>query len=112
MDFDASRSVLKHGNGNFSLKPVIRTTVEAIGGSVRGYVTPNTFLTSVYAIQGTDTLAGTVTSAGSYLIRGLTAGTYTVAFAPGDTTYKKQTRPGINVTANNVTVIDTVRLVR
>lgn len=111
LDFDAARSIVKTGNGKYILKPVIRTTLQSIGGSIKGYVLPNTFNTSVFAIQGTDTVAGTTTSNGGYLIKGLSAGSYTVSFAPGDTTYKPQTKTGVTVTNNTVTTVDTVHLV-
>jgi hypothetical protein len=112
LDFDASRSIVKTGNGKYILKPVIRATMKAQGGSIRGYVLPDTFNTAVYAIQGPDTVAGTVTSAGSYWIKGLNAGTYSLAFAPSDTAYKSQTKTGVSVTNNTVTTVDTVRLVK
>jgi hypothetical protein len=111
LDFDAGRSIVKTGNGKYMLKPVIRTTLEAIGGSIKGYVLPNSFQTNIYAIQGPDTVAGTVTSNGSYSIRGLNAGSYNLFFAPSDTSYKNQTKTGVAVAANVVTVVDTVRLV-
>jgi major membrane immunogen (membrane-anchored lipoprotein) len=111
LDFDAARSIVKTGNGKYMLKPVIRASLEAQGGSLKGYVLPNTFNTSVFAIQGTDTVAGTITSAGSYSIRGLNAGTYSLAFAPSDTTYKRQSKTGIAVNNGVVTTVDTVRLV-
>jgi hypothetical protein len=110
MDFDASRSIVTTGSGAFILKPVIRTSLEAMGGSVKGYVLPNTFATAVYALQGTDTIAGTYTVNGAYMLKGLAAGTYSLAFAPSDVTYQKQTKSGVAVVLNNVTKIDTVRL--
>ncbi|HWI94102.1 MAG TPA: DUF4382 domain-containing protein [Flavisolibacter sp.] len=112
LDFDAARSIVKTGNGKYILKPVIRATMQAQGGSVKGFVLPNTFNTSVFAIQGTDTVAGTLTSGGSYMIRGLNAGTYSLAFAPSDTAYKSQTKTGVVVTNNTVTTVDTVHLVK
>ena len=112
LDFDASRSIVKTGNDKYILKPVIRATMEAQGGAVKGYVLPNTFNTSVFAIQGPDTLAGTITSNGGYWIKGLNAGTYTLAFAPSDTTYKSQNKTGVVVTNSLVTTVDTVRLIR
>lgn len=111
LDFDAARSIVKTGNGKYLLKPVIRTSMEAIGGSIRGYVLPNTVNTAVFAIQGADTVTGTYTSNGSYMLKGLNAGAYTLAFAPSDTTYKTQNLTGITVTTNTVTTVDTVRLV-
>ena len=110
LDFDASRSIVKTGNNKYILKPVIRTSLEAIGGSIRGYVLPDHFNTSVYAIQGPDTIAGTVTSNGSYLIKGLPAGSYDLGFSPSNTSYLNQTKSAITVTNNAVTVVDTVRL--
>lgn len=112
MDFDASRSIVKTGSGKYNLKPVIRTTLEAIGGSIKGYVLPNSFASAVYAIQGADTVAGTYTIDGAYMLKGLNAGTYSLAVVPSDATYKKETVTGVNVTVNNVTTVDTVRLVQ
>ena len=117
LDFDASRSIVQTGNGNnnnqkYILKPVIRASLEAIGGSIRGYVLPNSFATAVYALRGVDTITGTYTVNGSYMLKGLTSGAYSLAFAPGDTTYKKQMLTGINVTTNSITTVDTVRLVK
>lgn len=111
MDFDASRSIVKTGNGRFILKPVIRTTLQAVGGSIKGFVLPDSVRTAVYAIKGTDTV-GTFTSSGSYMLRGLTAGSYTLSFVPADTTFKATTRTGVNVVTNTVTVADTVRLTK
>lgn len=112
MDFDASRSIVETGNGKFMLKPVIRTTLEAIGGSVRGYVLPNSFATAVYALQGTDTVAGTYTVNGAYMLKGLNAGAYSLSFVPSNTSYKTQTKSGVNISVNNVTAVDTIRLVQ
>lgn len=112
LDFDAARSVVKTGNGKYILKPVIRATMQAQGGSIKGYVLPDTLHTAVFAIQGTDTVAGTATLNGAYFIKGLNAGSYSLSFVPGDTSFKKQTKTGIAVTNNAVTTVDTVRLVR
>lgn len=111
MDFDASRSIVTTGNGKYILKPVIRTVLQEAGGSISGVVTPYTFRTAVYAIQGTDTVAGTSTDLlGNYLIRGLNAGTYTVGYAPVTTDYEAQNKTGVIVTTGNVTKLDTVTL--
>lgn len=112
MDFDASRSIVHTGNGKYILKPVIRTTLEAIGGSVKGFVTPSSFATAVYALQGKDTITGTYTINGSYMLKGLNAGTYSLAFVPANTAYKQQTKINIPVRVNNMTIVDTVHLVQ
>jgi hypothetical protein len=110
LDFDASRSIVQTGNGKYILKPVIRTTLQAIGGSIKGYVLPNSFPSAVYAIQGTDTIAGTYTSAGNFLLKGLNAGVYNISIVPSDSTYKSQSKPDITVSVNMVTTLDTIRL--
>jgi hypothetical protein len=112
LDFDASRSIVKTGNNKYILKPVIRTSLQAVGGSIHGFVKPGTFGTNVYLLNGPDTVAGTLSSNGSYWLKGINAGTYTLAFAPSDTTYDMQTKPGITVTNNTVTTVDTVTLVQ
>jgi hypothetical protein len=110
LDFDASRSIVKTGNGKYILKPVIRTSLAAIGGSIKGFVLPDSVHTAVYAIQGSDTITGTYTSNGSYMVKGLNAGSYTLAFAPADSTFKSQNLTGVHVTTNAVTTVDTIRL--
>jgi hypothetical protein len=111
LDFDAARSIVKTGNNNYILKPVIRATMQATGGSIKGYILPNNIQTSVFAIQGTDTVAGTYSSNGNYVIKSLNAGTYNLSFVPSDTpVHKVQNLSGIVVNNNMVTVVDTIRL--
>jgi len=72
---------------------------------------PETFQSSVYAVQGPDTIASTFTgSNGGYLIKGLAAGSYDVHYHPSDATYKDSIRTGIIVNTGQVTVIDTTFL--
>lgn len=111
LDFDVAKSIHQTGNGKYMLKPTIRTIMDAIGGSIKGYVKPSTFQTLVLAIQGPDTPASTYTNNGNYLIKGLTAGSYDLHFVPTDATYQKQVKPLIGVTVGNVTTVDTVTLV-
>ena len=111
LDFDAGKSIVKTGNSKYLLKPVIRTVLNAVGGSIQGFVLPDSVTTAVFAIQSPDTIATTFTgSNGGYLIKGLAAGSYTLSFVPGDTTFKTESRTGIPVTTGNVTVVDTVHL--
>jgi len=110
MDFDAARSIVSTGSGKYNLKPVIRTVLNAVGGSIKGAVTPNSVLTAVYAINGTDTMTTFTDANGAYLIKGVPAATYNMLYKPTDLTYQSQTKTGIAVTTGNVTVVDTVRL--
>jgi hypothetical protein len=112
LDFDAARSVVSSGSGKFILKPVIRTVLNAVGGSIKGAVTPKTVVTAVYAINGTDTMSTFTDLNGAYLIKGVPAASYTLQYWPSDSAYKSQIKTGIAVTTGNVTVVDTVRLVK
>lgn len=112
LDFDAGRSIVTTGSGKYILKPVIRTVLNAVGGSIKGAVTPSTVLTAVYAINGTDTMTTYTDATGGYLIKGVPAATYKVQYYPKDLTYKSQEKTGIVVTTGNVTVVDTVRLIK
>jgi hypothetical protein len=111
LDFDAGKSIVKTGNSKYILKPVIRTVLNAVGGSIQGFVLPDSVTTAVYAIQPPDTIATTFTgSNGGYLIKGLPAGSYSLSLVPGDTTFKTESRTGITVSTGNVTMVDTVHL--
>jgi hypothetical protein len=108
LDFDVARSIVQTGSGQYKLKPVIRTITEAQDGAIRGIVDPIASTPAVYAILGTDTLGTTYSdSTGHFLIRGLAAGTYDVAFSPnGD--YLTTEKEGVVVTTGQITDVGTV----
>ncbi len=111
LDFDVAKSIHKTGNNKYMLKPVIRTILQAAGGSIKGVVMPNSFQTAIYAVQGPDTIASTFTGTnGGYLIKGLAAGSYNIHYAPSDITYMDSIRNNISVIAGKVTVVDTTVL--
>jgi len=111
LDFDVARSIVNTGNDKYNLKPVIRTVLQAAGGSIKGFVLPDTVSTAIIALQGTDTIASTYTSAdGGYLIKGLSAGTYSLHFLPSNPSFQDNQKDGVNVVTGNVTLVDTVYL--
>lgn len=109
IDFDAARSIVAKGNGQYSLKPVIKVFTEASGGSITGVVSPVDARPLVQAISSandtTSTLADTIT--GLFLIRGLAAGTYTLEFVP-DSMYNEMEIENVDVSVGMVTDVDTV----
>jgi hypothetical protein len=110
LDFDASRSIVHTGSNKYILKPVIRTSLVTVGGSIRGVVVPYDSVTNVVAIQGTDTIAGTYTGeAGGYWIGGLEAGDYSLHFLPS-ANYGDTIRNNVKVINGNITVVDTLFL--
>jgi len=110
-DFDGARSIVRTGNNKFILKPVIRVYTKAISGSVKGIVLPPDANPWVYAISGSDTIASAQpdSTTGSFLINGLSAGTYSIAI-DGNNNYNDTTYNSVDVTTGSVTDIGTVQL--
>ncbi len=83
LDFDANKSIVDEGNGTYRLKPVIRTIDAAISGSVKGTITPVGTVAFVTATSASsNSYTSSVTSAGNFMLKGLSAGTYTVIVTP------------------------------
>lgn len=115
VDFDASRSIVKTGNGmnpnfNYLLKPVLRAVNLQETGSISGVVLPNDFTTSVYTVVNEDTIGTTTGEEGDFQILGLAAGFYDLNFEPDSSGFQDTTITDIEVFAGEDTEIDTVRL--
>jgi len=111
VDFDASRSIVTTGNGKFILKPVMRVFTQALSGSVQGVVLPSEADAFVYALNGSDTIASAKpdSATGNFMIRGLSAGAYSLSI-DGNNGYSDTTFNNVNVTTGNVTDIGKVQL--
>lgn len=114
LDFDAGRSIIKAGNsGNYLLKPVLRIlSFIPSGGDVQGVVVPDSVRTTIFAIQGMDTIASTFTdtSSGRYLFKDLPAGSYSLSFIPSDTAFVIPPDLPVTVTLGQITNVDSVKL--
>jgi len=111
LDFDVAKSIVNTGNNKYILKPTIRAILNAVGGTIKGVVMPKDFQTTVYAVQGTDTVATTSTGLnGGYIIKGLPAGSYDVYYNPSDNNYLDSLRKGVSVMFNTTTKIDSTFL--
>ncbi|MFH5885057.1 DUF4382 domain-containing protein [Halalkalibaculum sp. DA3122] len=116
LDFDASRSVVKRGQGQanpeYLLKPVINATNAAVTGNIDGTVTPVESEPVVYAIAGSDTLATTYadTTDGYFKLIGLEEGSYTVAFDPTNTDFSPEDTSGVEVTVGETNELGTIEL--
>ena len=110
LDFDAAKSVVPRGNGDYNLKPVIRTITNAVAGGIRGTVLPVMAGNEVHAIETApgangeiDTVGGFTDGNGNYLIKGLIGGNYTVDFYDPN---KKKTVNNVLVTNDNITTVN------
>lgn len=110
IDFDATRSFVETGSGKLLLKPTVRVEVMELTGAIRGSVQPSDPSSLVYAIAGTDTLAGAATGAdGGFVLPLLPAGAYTVAIdAPA--AYRDTSLAAVAVTNGQVTNVGVVQL--
>ncbi len=86
LDFDAAKSIVARGNGQYNLKPVVRTLTQAVAGGIKGKVTPADLKPGIYVISAAnDTIGGFANDRGEFLIKGVPAGNYTVKFyTPGN----------------------------
>jgi len=107
IDFDAARSIVERGNGEFGLKPVIRTYTEAISGAIAGNVSPADALPYIMAVANGDTLGTIAGGNGHFMINGVPAGNWTVSFDPVDP-YLPVTIYNVLVETSFVEVMDTV----
>jgi len=114
IDFDAGRSVVETGSGEFLLKPVIRTYNEATSGAIEGVVMPAVANSYIMAIttDEIDTL-GTYaeTTTGYFMFQGVDEGTYNLELKPNDE-YLDTTLNDVNVMTGQVTYLDTINLER
>jgi len=114
LDFDAAKSVVKTGSDKYILKPVIKVVSEAQDGAIEGKVIPAELNVAVFAIAGTDTVKSSYVQAGmsDFFIGGLPAGSYTVAFDPGELSgYEQDSIENVAVTLGNITQTGTTELI-
>ena len=107
IDFDAARSIVLTGNGDYILKPVIRAFTAAKTGAIAGNVSPSEALPYIMAISGPDTIGAYATDNGSFKINGVPAGTWSVKFDPKDP-FADTTVNNVDVSNGVVTRMDTV----
>ncbi len=83
LDFDAHQSIIEKGNGEYQLKPVIRTIDMALSGSLKGHITPAGTSATITATSDGLVFYSTVNNlVGNFLLAGLPAGTYEITVTP------------------------------
>lgn len=97
IDFDANTSIVETGSGTFKLKPVLRTIVTEVSGTIYGSVTPVGILANVSATSASNVVyTSSVDASGNFKILGLPSGSYTFTITP--------VLPLLPVTVSNVNV--------
>lgn len=110
VDFDAAKSIVKTGNGEYKLKPVLKVITNSVDGGISGDIDPNNVNSMVYAVQNSDTLGGAMPdSLGNFLINGLEAGTYDVIIDP-QSPFKKDTVSSQTVSNGSILDLGTINL--
>lgn len=111
LDFDANQSIVKTGNGKYLLKPVIRTIDSAISGSIKGTIIPVGVSGTVTATDSSNNSFSTNIDVltGTFLLKGLPAGTYTVTITPS-LPYNQQTISGVQVDIGKATIMAAINL--
>lgn len=110
LDFDAAKSVVARGNGQYNLKPVIRTITQAVAGGIKGKVVPAEYKPGIYVISAAnDTIGGFASENGDFLIKGVRAGTYKVKFYTENNAHDK-TIENVSVLQDQIKDLGTVEL--
>lgn len=113
IDFVASKSIVRKGNGGYLLKPVIKVKLvhdEDPYGSISGLISPSDLDVMVHAINAEEDTASTQPEEdGSYLINLLLPGTYTVVVEPEDESgFSDVTITDVIVKEEEITELETV----
>ena len=117
LDFDAYHSIHQTGNGTFKLKPVLRTIVEATGGSIKGEVSPAGTEATVIATsvvlnteQPSLSYSSPADAEGKFILKGLSAGSYTLQVISNLPTSPKTVEGTFEVTVGQTTNVGTIEL--
>ncbi|SIS51556.1 DUF4382 domain-containing protein [Belliella pelovolcani] len=110
IDFDAGRSIVRAGNsGQYILKPVLRVVAEE-SATIEGAVLPlEAGPVNVAAIIGEDTVSTFTSDNGSFMIRGLRAGNYSLFVVPNEE-YQELLVEDVETTLGQVTNVGTIEL--
>ena len=107
-DFDVDESVVRQGNGGYTLKPVIRLSAQANAGAIIGEVQPSTFRSLVKAQNATTTVSAYTATNGKFSLNGVPPGTYQITITPDAVAQLPSiTINNVVVEANNTTEIET-----
>jgi hypothetical protein len=109
LDFDAEKSIIQKGTGEYQLKPVIRVIARATTGEIEGITEP--LEAYAFAIVDDDTVTqGSTDTSGYFKLIGLAAGFYTINIVPDDVLYADTTFSDVEVVAGSTTDLGLIEL--
>ncbi|MCH7415744.1 DUF4382 domain-containing protein [Belliella sp. R4-6] len=110
LDFDAGKSIVRAGNsGQYILKPVLRAIAEE-SATIQGVITPlEAAPIRVLAVIGEDTVSTFTSENGSFMIRGLSEGNYSVTILPNEL-YKTMIIDDVMTERGKIKTIDPIEL--
>jgi hypothetical protein len=111
LDFDANKSIVQTGNGEYQLKPVIRIVDKSISGAISGNIAPidSTGALVMAVSHLNDTFTTSTNPDGYFLLQGLPAGTYSFNITPAPP-LNPYNQTGINVTVGQTVNLGTIQL--
>jgi hypothetical protein len=109
IDFDVSKSI-KIENGQFCLKPHLKSYGHHNSGKLEGKVFPYAARPLVKAYNATDTAYAIPWENGKYKISGLTPGTYTVLFDATVASYRDTSISNVRISRERETELPTITL--
>lgn len=123
LDFNVNKSIIKQGNGQYLMQPVVPGVVQVLSGTITGTVTsggnpvPGAVITATYTAGssyaiGTAVNTSTSLADGTFKIWALLPGTYTVSasFTSAANVTTTATTTGVIVTANQNTAAGALAL--
>lgn len=111
LDFDVSQSIVSRGDEEgYDLEPEIRVIRPETSGDITGDVQPAEHSSQVFAAAGDDTIRTFTSDAGTFMLRGLTDGNWTVIAKSNSEDYTDGVLEDVGVELGETTEIDTLSL--
>lgn len=112
LDFDVEESIVVQGNGGYSLKPVIRSSVEAETGAITGLVLglpDSQVLVTATNDETSEEISAYADVNGVFMLNGVPEGTYTLTFeADSELSLEPIVVSGVEVKVGSVTEVEDV----
>jgi hypothetical protein len=111
LDFNADKSVLVIGNGEYELKPTIRLSPVITSGTISGRVSPQDAYPMIWTLVGEDKVSTDTDDNGYFKLMAIPEGTYEVHITPDENTnYDEMVISNVKVNTQEDTYIEEIML--